>query len=987
MRDKKSGRKYRNLLGVLLLIGSVVATQLPLAEVEATSSSITDFQMDGTTLLHYTGTATTVTVPSMITTIASGAFSGDTDLYTVHLPDKLERIESDAFAGCSMLTVVDFPDTLKEIGSFAFSGCDSLTDVDLGKHVTQIGEGAFSGCDSLADIRFHKDNASFTSYGGALYDKDKTTLYQVYAGSQYTKYTMPDSVREMKRYAFWGCDKLRFIYVNSFIKDIPDYGFSNCTGLEEITLPYSLKTIGIKSFANCINLASATIPPTVHTIHATAFDGCPKLVITAQANSEAKRFDDARDKTAAAAAEYEDTAGQADISSQYPVSGGAAAGGNEAGTAQGTAAQTPGQTATATQPSQAQGSRIYGQTAVVGGNAFVFIDNASANVLGNAEQGQRTAANSNVQFPDNGSAADASPESDSDKAAQETEQADSAAGNGAVQTAENAKQAGFPKYTIVEDLIAGQAYYKDTELTDYEIPQNIKRIGDFAFARSALKQITIPEGVEQIGYGAFYHCDDLEQVSIASSVTKIEPSAFTETKWLQNWQNGGSVNDYLIVGDGILLAYKGKDSRITIPEGIKQIGPAVFQDHKGITTVSLPNSLEIIGEEAFSGCSNLKTVTGGVAVTEIQDRAFAGCPIETIRIPQSVTQIGLQAYDVSASALNQSNAVVFMGSTLPKVGYEKAATRLSNEEYRDLSFKGVQVAIISDAINDYTGTVLDEELYGFRGLICSVQREASGGNAGILKIKASTLEEDAKAPESVTVYGSVYGFSNAAKDAGLTTVEERTTALSAPPADTVSNVKVLVNSNVLPASKVSAILADVTGSYYVSVRDSSDAQYTILKAYQTLYGTENEPLLYGFDIHMLDSSMSIPITKLGSNTMKLKLPLPEGIGETNLHVVCTDEDGQLEDLAYQLYTQDGQRFVEFQVRHFSPYGIYQYGNGSQAVVENDHAVFTSLTRQKDSAYDTGDWLHPKWFLAVGLFASAMVAFLGGRRKVIEHIGT
>lgn len=229
----------------MLLIGALLATQLPVADVEANTSSPSDFRMNGSTLIGYTGTATTVSVPDSIKTIGSGAFSGDTDLYTVYLPKNLEKIENDAFAGCSLLTVVDIPDTLKEIGDFAFSGCTSLSEVELGEKVTKIGDGAFAGCSSLAEIKLHKDNSSFVNYGGALYDMDKTKLIQVYAGSEYSKYTMPETVREMRPYAFWGCDKLRFAALGSNLKEIPLYGMSNC-GLEEIVLPYSLNLIDFK---------------------------------------------------------------------------------------------------------------------------------------------------------------------------------------------------------------------------------------------------------------------------------------------------------------------------------------------------------------------------------------------------------------------------------------------------------------------------------------------------------------------------------------------------------------------------------------------------------------------------------------------------------------------------------------------------------------------------------------------------------------------
>lgn len=1020
MQEKKAGKKYRKLAGTVLLIGALLATQIPVADVEANTSSPSDFRMNGSVLIGYTGTATTVSVPDSVKTIAAGAFSGDTDLYTLHLPKDLKKIEKDAFAGCRLLTVVDFPDTLEEIGNFAFSGCTSLAEVELGKAVAKIGDGAFAGCDSLDEIVFDKDNTYLTSYGGALYNTEKTKLIQVYAGSDYSKYTMPESVKEIRPYAFWGCDKLRFAALNSNISEIPAYGMSNC-GLEEIVLPYSLTTISTKAFADCRNLRKAEIPPTVNYIHESAFDGCPQLVITAEPGTTAKKFDDSREKGLTAAAEYEDTQGQVNYNSIYPVSAGSAEtdNGDRSGIQVinelpdgGNAAQN-GSTGTNVN----QGDRMLGQTTIVGGQAFVFIDNAGGSVYGTAApaQGSRTdaadaaagagtqrtlGASSGLQFPDSAAKTGTPEPAESEGNSQEAAAADndlaaasaSAESGMSVAGSEDDKKGGFPKYTIVDDKIAAQAYYKDLELNRYEIPGQIKRIGDFAFARSALTSITIPEGVEEIGYGAFYHCDNLEQVIIPATVTSIEPSAFAQTKWMENWQGGGNVNDYLIVGDGILLGYKGKDSKITLPEGIKQIGAEVFKDHKGITSVALPNTLEVIGEEAFAGCANLTSVSGGVAVQEIRDKAFAGCPLDTIRIPQSVTSIGLRAYDGQESARDTEHAVVFMGSDLPVVGYEKTATRLSNADSRNLAFNGVHVAVISDAVNDYKGTVLDEELYGFRGLICSVVQEANGTQEGLLKIKKSTLN-GVPAPESVTIYGSTYRFMEQSADTGSDRETEEAAQADGRVSDTdtgqenmAASVKVLASSSTIPnTAGMSALLQNGSGSYYLVLRDSSEAAQTILTAYQALYGSESKPSLYGLDITLYDQTMSVPITKLGSSSMKVKMPIPQELANGNLHLVCTDEDGQLEDVEYQYYTLDGAPYIEWTAKHFSPYAFYQY-EGSQPAVQSSGGILTAAARQKDTSPDTGDWLHPKWFLAMGLLAASAAVFLGGRKERIGKFG-
>lgn len=203
---------------------------------------------------------------------------------------------------------------------------------------------------------------------------------------------------------------------------------------------------------------------------------------------------------------------------------------------------------------------------------------------------------------------------------------------------------------VNKEIIAAQAYYDD-KMT-YEIPDGIRRIGEFAFARADLTSIRIPDGVEEIGYAAFYHCDDLTDVVIPDSVSEISVAAFAKTPWLDQWKENGS-SDFLIVGDGILLAYRGNSSMVTIPESVRQIGAEAFMDQTNITSVQIPDSVEVIGEAAFSGCSSLSSVQGANGVKEIRDRAFAGCPITTIQIPASVERIGLRAYDITGDTAEQ----------------------------------------------------------------------------------------------------------------------------------------------------------------------------------------------------------------------------------------------------------------------------------------------------------------------------------------------
>ena len=119
-------------------------------------------------------------------------------------------------------------------------------------------------------------------------------------------------------------------------------------------------------------------------------------------------------------------------------------------------------------------------------------------------------------------------------------------------------------------VVPANAFYGIDTLGVVEIPEGVTEIEKFAFARSSVKTVEIPEGTTSIGYAAFYHCDDLSEVKIPDSVTYIAGNAFTHTAWLEDWYENGD-SDYLIVGDGVLLAYKGEAKDYVQPVNVKYV--------------------------------------------------------------------------------------------------------------------------------------------------------------------------------------------------------------------------------------------------------------------------------------------------------------------------------------------------------------------------------------------------------------------------------
>ncbi|MDE5819941.1 MAG: leucine-rich repeat domain-containing protein, partial [Lachnospiraceae bacterium] len=973
--------RFRKTVGILLLITAVIISQIPTTDA---SASVGDYKLNGDTLIQYTGNDENVTIPAGVRVIGEDAFSGNLSMKTLTIPNGVEEIRYHAFSGCDMLESVNIADSVRIIGQAVFSDCGSLKDVTIGDGLVNMGGGVFAGCPNLSTVNIK--SSKYHCRGGVIYNEAETTLVEMLGGCETTAYEMPSTVTRIDPYAFWNCDKLAYVQLSAALSEIPAYSFSGCTGLTAVSVPYSVKRIEAKAFSDCRNLQYAEIPGTVSWIHPTAFDGCYQLKPVTESGSAAESYFLGLDLSPVARAEYEDVVAsilsdavvQPDsyttptnsptTTAGAEITGGASvtAGADVTGSAQASdAAQDQPQVSVPSYYNPlVPENGILGKTMIVSGDAVVFIDNTRQYVY-------QTGNSFDAYYAENESLGEtatitqaASPEMEAEatapNAASEVTDSETAPNATAYPIttlpypkesaplimespySEEEKGVYFPKHAVVNgNKIVDQAFYKQTDMTEYVFDQGITEIGDFSFARTGLTSVMLPDGLETIGYGAFYHCDGLNEVEIPASVRTIEPYAFANTPWLTNWMNG-SGDEFLIVGDGILLAYRGSNSKIEIPDGVRSIAQGCFSGHTGIVSVSLPPSLEIICEEAFADCRNLSSITGGVNVKKIEDRAFAGCPLTTVKIGSHVEEVGLRAFDTTGT-LQQGKSVTldFQGGELPSVGVTETSQRLYNEAYRGLAFCGADVAMVPDENVTLDGTVLDPSQNGFRGVICCFNDDG----VTILKYTGAGVNPlTISLPTMIRYYGKEYpvtqiredvfsyllpqtnGEENSS-DSGWNASENAnvTPAISAGQ-QTNGHITVSLRSNVLTKPDcVQVETSVITGNYNLIIADDVLAKQEMLDVYRSLYGNADNLLLYGFDISMRDDS-SIPITGLGKKNLLLTVPVPDDMEPEHARVLCMDEDGQLESVAAQLTEKNGQPCLQFYARHFSHYGIYTFLN-------------------------------------------------------------
>ena len=161
-----------------------------------------------------------------------------------------------------------------------------------------------------------------------------------------------------------------------------------------------------------------------------------------------------------------------------------------------------------------------------------------------------------------------------------------------------------------------------------------------SFIPGSLKTIIVTGGTS-IASDAFYGCSGLTSITLPNGLTSIESSAFSGCSGLTSITIPDSVTS---IGSFAFYGCSGLTS-ITIPNSVISIGESVFRGCSGLTSITIPDSVTSIGSFAFYGCSGLTSITIPNSVISIGESVFRGCSgLTSITIPDSVTSIGSSAF-------------------------------------------------------------------------------------------------------------------------------------------------------------------------------------------------------------------------------------------------------------------------------------------------------------------------------------------------------
>ena len=208
-----------------------------------------------------------------------------------------------------------------------------------------------------------------------------------------------------------------------------------------------------------------------------------------------------------------------------------------------------------------------------------------------------------------------------------------------------------------------------------EIPaeKGITTIYRIAFANNKyIKKVIIPEGVEEIQYGAFYGCESLEEIVLPSTLKHIDEWGIGHNEKLKkiNLENVHSISRLAFYGCSEL-------EEVNL-SGCYTICEYAFAYCKSLTSLDV-SKVGQLGEFSFLSCSGIKTLEVGerktvpeycfafctaiqkldLAVDFVGRLAFLGCSrISEINFKKDVTDIGYGAFNGCSSLVN----LVFDGS-------------------------------------------------------------------------------------------------------------------------------------------------------------------------------------------------------------------------------------------------------------------------------------------------------------------------------------
>ncbi len=232
--------------------------------------------------------------------------------------------------------------------------------------------------------------------------------------------------------------------------------------------------------------------------------------------------------------------------------------------------------------------------------------------------------------------------------------------------------------------IAGEVF-GGTKLKRITIPSSVISIGDMAFALTeASTEIIFEEGLKILGYYAFYR-SKIQNVTLPQSLEIIGGYAFCDSSI----------------------------KTIVIPDKVIDLGVSAFEGCSLLESAVIGKSVGNIGEEAFSGCYSVKEITIPDSVYKIADGALRLKGLEKIHLGKNLQEFTSRVfgydYPVKLSSITVSEESEYL-SVKDNVVFDKKGEKIlfyPNAKKEESYIIPEGVKIIGEKCFDYNAPLIN----------------------------------------------------------------------------------------------------------------------------------------------------------------------------------------------------------------------------------------------------------------------------------------
>lgn len=212
--------------------------------------------------------------------------------------------------------------------------------------------------------------------------------------------------------------------------------------------------------------------------------------------------------------------------------------------------------------------------------------------------------------------------------------------------------------------IGANAFYGCSQLQTLKMSSKVESIGNQAFGNinsaqvnltidcapshsviadelfwgnSALKSVTLGDGITNIGTKAFQSCTGMSSFAMTTSVQTIGENAFANiSEELAFTVDVSSATASTAIADNLFKGIRMKS--VTLDDAITGIGVSAFQNCSELTEVRIPSHVFVIKEAAFKECTHLNKVTMSTTLEFIEGEAFTNNLDMTFYIEPTATK-------------------------------------------------------------------------------------------------------------------------------------------------------------------------------------------------------------------------------------------------------------------------------------------------------------------------------------------------------------